>query len=832
MTQLLKLWRYWLPALAFLCALAAVPADARDSKNADDPREEAQKLEKVAERNTAPWYSSKEKRLRYLPLKKVKERPERKTPMFEFPEVGQIFQDLYYVIGTIACVALACLILWIVRHVWKKAALARKPQEDPAARARRLNALTEESAQRYDDLLNAATDALTRGDLRAATIFYFSWLLVEMDKREFVYLDKGKTNLEYWRELEGVDELRAIYRTTMRVFENTYFGAVPLSREEFDKIWALRPRFEEILRKKDAELEARLAPNANIVKLALICALGASCALSGCKREPTWRPEYDAPGYQKYRKSLNSRYLFQRYCVSERKWKERRDDWGLVKNSPDLDAVFWFDNSGGRGTRYNLTLTHWETCPRNGLDANDPANVKRCKDLLHRYVDADPKDWRDFAIGTSCVHYDEKQAVVEKWLRERPGRVFVYVAEELNMGPNYLLESRKSITEQSEREECDMRLRNYVADELLDDVFLRGTFQVRARFARRFLDDWERNGAPRWNAVLAPVLGNGDDKLVEPFKNVIEELKSLGYGSEQIKDADARMTQWGVFAERGFDPERGSAQKFGWDDDDSDVTVTELFPEAPVGNNDFLREAVDEALAKMWSDDDQKTEPVFLTRYRQRFESGDDKREIAELRERFFEKSKFEGEPAWTSALPTEGVSSSAFALRPLGETKTLLSLGDRPIVLERRYGESRLLIVDSACYFTNFGLLDESDRALAARIACEIPKKSDVAFVDGFFGGFSESNKIETKHERGKFSLAIPSPYTVFVWHAFTIAVLIAFACYPILGRPKRLRQERVNDFELHVDAVAEELESIGAQKWTQEQLDAYRDADKLPEL
>ena len=65
----------------------------------------------------------------------------------------------------------------------------------------------------------AALEAYNAGDFRGAIIFYFSWILVEADKRELIWLDKGKTNLEYWRELDRNPEVQRIYRVIMNEFE-------------------------------------------------------------------------------------------------------------------------------------------------------------------------------------------------------------------------------------------------------------------------------------------------------------------------------------------------------------------------------------------------------------------------------------------------------------------------------------------------------------------------------------------------------------------------------------------------------------------------------------
>ena len=79
-----------------------------------------------------------------------------------------------------------------------------------------------------------------------------------MDKRDVVLMDKGKTNLEYWRELEDAPRLRDLYRSVMVDFERVYFGGLAISREEFDNVWNLRGTFKQLMFEEDERKERLL----------------------------------------------------------------------------------------------------------------------------------------------------------------------------------------------------------------------------------------------------------------------------------------------------------------------------------------------------------------------------------------------------------------------------------------------------------------------------------------------------------------------------------------------------------------------------------------------
>ena len=119
--------------------------------------------------------------------------------------------------------------------------------------------------------------------------------------------------------------------------------------------------------------------------------------------------------------------------------------------------------------------------------------------------------------------------------------------------------------------------------------------------------------------------------------------------------------------------------------------------------------------------------------------------------------------------------------------------------------------------------MLDPTNRAIASRLTDEFNRDGNVAFCYGSFMGFFDKGR-HIKVERGKFSLTKLSPFTIFIWHVFLLTTLVFFYYFPIWGRARRMRRERVEDFGLHIDATARLLKECGGVDWVRGHIDAFR--------
>lgn len=201
-----------------------------------------------------PWYSSsKEGGVKFVPFKK-EVAPGENRP-YNFCSSGSGGGLSFFSTAAIAIIVVFfLLILWLViwltlKKFYGLAALTPEGQNESKDRKRRLETLPPEARGEVGNLFGAARRAFESGNFRAAIIYYFSFLLWELDKHGQIRLHHGKTNHEYSGELARVTELRQIYDQTMLLFEKTYFGDHTIFRADFDPIWANHSYFDSLIAK-------------------------------------------------------------------------------------------------------------------------------------------------------------------------------------------------------------------------------------------------------------------------------------------------------------------------------------------------------------------------------------------------------------------------------------------------------------------------------------------------------------------------------------------------------------------------------------------------------
>lgn len=360
---------------------------------------------------------------------------------------------------------------------------AKKARQD---RERRLEAIAPEARERVDDLGTAAENALAAGDLRLALVYFFSWLIVESDKRGLLRARRGKTNREYWLELAVNPGVRTIYKATMDAFERVYFGGRTISREEFDDVWRLREPFVAAMERLDAECaaaerasreaakranEARISANwANggnggvsriwALPLATAVALGA-VASSGCAPKTEYWDEIWSDRYAGDAESINGVSIFANYCAEKTRGVERKGGYDLVDGERYETIVWltWDDNfvvssdagdepvvdegeteggesaeaggaTGGSASESDgdfdfETLFKFEIEPATDAEGGENAASGAEEGASATSADAgndSPKYWPQWDLT-----FREARPDIERWLREKPNRTFVFV---------------------------------------------------------------------------------------------------------------------------------------------------------------------------------------------------------------------------------------------------------------------------------------------------------------------------------------------------------------------------------------------------------------------
>ena len=460
-----------------------------------------------------PWYSSEEKSVVFLrePVKETEtSRPRRARSLRSFRTAsasqgggfwGRVL-TLWLPVAALV-VLFGVLVLFFVKQYKTQSLRRRVREEELRRRRRRIETLAAEARNRYDDLDKAAEEALACGDLRSALIFYFSWILVEMDRRDVVLMDKGKTNLEYWRELEDFPRLRDLYHAVMVDFDRVYFGGLAISREAFDKTWSLRETFKQLMFEEDERKKRLLREHEeaqrqadfrkwedNAVMSVLIFVLGASLLLTGCK-QVFWSKRYVDPVEAANVKSMNDVSVFADYCsrqapdrvypLNSRKANQEGDfdrcDTIVWFCSPDLFASstgFWnlaSPREQDELMNYDGVLNGGNTWfDDSGEESEDSDDSKKLRDArlrawkacLERYASADEEDWTNFYVPFSnAVFYrlpqdwrkrtldelkkDSCQQKIRNWLKGKAGRKCIVVLSDQNSERDYWRAAREYV---------------------------------------------------------------------------------------------------------------------------------------------------------------------------------------------------------------------------------------------------------------------------------------------------------------------------------------------------------------------------------------------------
>ena len=93
------------------------------------------------------------------------------------------------------------------------------------------------------DLLARCTAEAARGDFAAAMLLFHAWLLVELHRHGVIALARGKTNGQYAAEVAGAaPELAGLFRASSGLFEDAFFGRLPVARADFLAVWERRDR--------------------------------------------------------------------------------------------------------------------------------------------------------------------------------------------------------------------------------------------------------------------------------------------------------------------------------------------------------------------------------------------------------------------------------------------------------------------------------------------------------------------------------------------------------------------------------------------------------------
>ena len=749
--------------------------------------------EKAATKEKTPWRSESGGAAFLPPRPERSPAPVRNEEASESGSFGwlrTVAEVLFWTLVGAAVLALVGAIFWALRQTARGGVGKEKEKKARQDRERRLEALAPEARERVDDLGTAAENALAAGDLRLALIFFFSWLIVESDKRGLLRARRGKTNREYWLELVVNPGVRTIYKATMDAFERVYFGGRTISREEFDDVWRLREPFVAAMERLDAEQaaaerasreaakranEARISANwangannasgANggvsriwALPLATAIALGA-IASSGCAPKTDYWDEGLSDEYAGDAESINGVSVFANYCAEKTRGVEKKKQRYIGLR--DEDRV--------DGERYETIV--WLAEDSEFVVPSDAGG----EPVVEEGETGETEK-------TECGESAEESGATGGSASESDGEFHSASASESDGDFDFETLFKFEIEPATDAEEggsaeasgAEEGGNAEATDGGNDSPKHWPQWDLTFREARPEIERWLRE-KPNRTFVFVPGGWSADVDYWRAVQNLAPP-EHAAWAAERLRDAEARREEKKVWK-----------------------AEPDLF-----GGADWIEPA---------------------RRRREEERSGEAFWATWDVLDEGKRRTRFSGVDAWTAGLPatTDVWASRSTTPDVANGTEVLLSVDGDPFVCRRRVGESDFFALESAAFLLNFALTKPENRVLAGRLVDEFDPNGKTLI---WFGKRLEFATEDEKEPVSPFSLARLTPFSLAALHLAALAAFFVAWRFPILGRPKRNAKETTNDYSKHVDGVAFLLEKAGARDWARKELETFRAA------
>lgn len=241
--------------LLLLALMVGPPSFACAQTDLSDPDQATEAVGKAL--GSPNWYDRAADDFRPIRVKAPKLPSSSGFPNFWF--WGEIWRFLFW---TLLFVLLAVIAYYAVRAFLAREASQAVDLEETQERRpgdiTRVEELPVALATSPDDYLFEAQRRYRQGDFGMAIVYLFSHQLLQLDRRHWLRLVKGKTNRAYLREVRrasapAAPELAAITEQTMLLFEEVYFGKRLPPQGEIDAAWGRIDRFETLVAQTEGE---------------------------------------------------------------------------------------------------------------------------------------------------------------------------------------------------------------------------------------------------------------------------------------------------------------------------------------------------------------------------------------------------------------------------------------------------------------------------------------------------------------------------------------------------------------------------------------------------
>lgn len=192
-----------------------------------------------------PWYDQTKDSFR--PLRPTRKLDDPESPAsLNIPGSSLLAQVVYLLAWSLLAVLLIGLIIALVRSLQIfDFDDDTTPSQQPEVTLETLQALPlPEKTQGIRDFLKEAEKLASQSLYGQAMTFYFSWQLLQLNQQQIIELEKGKTNRQYSKEVQSsMPDLTDLFRQSIRLFEDAFFGNLPVSAYDFQRVWGQRGKF-------------------------------------------------------------------------------------------------------------------------------------------------------------------------------------------------------------------------------------------------------------------------------------------------------------------------------------------------------------------------------------------------------------------------------------------------------------------------------------------------------------------------------------------------------------------------------------------------------------
>lgn len=148
-----------------------------------------------------------------------------------------LMQTLLFILLAIGLVVLLVWLTYYSLRDYLPERYQRQPLKAVSIDPARIMDLPFESKPIAHDPLSAARQAMQAANYDEAIAYLLGYLLLALDQRRLIHLQRGKTNRMYLRELSNQPSLVAIVNSAVEPFEASYFGKHSVTRIQFMTVW-------------------------------------------------------------------------------------------------------------------------------------------------------------------------------------------------------------------------------------------------------------------------------------------------------------------------------------------------------------------------------------------------------------------------------------------------------------------------------------------------------------------------------------------------------------------------------------------------------------------